>query len=116
MVAVFLRDLSLLSRDYPIHGLTGSVKPISPRHSLTPCRGKYKEPLSPGLGTLKSTGAIPLSIGPHQPVPFQSETSLGQPNLPALPGAYCARIVEQAVLLFLSRQLGELGVQRMIGR
>jgi hypothetical protein len=53
IVAALLGDLSLVSGDYSISGLTRSVKSIPPRHSLTPCLGEHKEPLSPGAMNLE---------------------------------------------------------------
>jgi hypothetical protein len=52
----------------------------------------------------------------HQPVPLQREPSLAQPPCPAFPRADAARVIQQAVLLFLGGQPGEFAVQRVRGR
>ncbi len=101
MVASLLGNLTLTRGDYSISGLTKSVKSIPPRHSLTVCLAEHKEPTFPILGTPKSIGRIPLSVVPHDPVPFQCETPLVQLTRPTLPGAYCTRIVQQPMLLLL---------------
>ncbi len=49
-------------------------------------------------------------------MPAKGKAHLAQPGLPTIPRSNRRRVVQQAVLLFLSRQPGELAVQGMIGR
>jgi hypothetical protein len=48
-------------------------------------------------------------------MPAQRESSRVQPRLPAVSGADGGCVVEEAVLFFLLGQLGEFGVEWVIG-
>jgi hypothetical protein len=85
--------------------------------SVTALKEAFSAKLTtPLTGGLHRGGLVGLRNGTlYQPVSLQRKSSLGQSPGPSRAGADGARIVEQAVLYFLSRQAGELGVPLVIG-
>src|SRR6266540_3405293 len=114
----------VLTRRRPAGRGRGSRVPRSRRRLGRARFAARRRTVGPGFGNPTATGpatsgvltsrldlAVLLHVAPHQPMPLQAESPLGQPSRPPLARADAARIIQQSVLFFLDRNPGELAVQ-----